>query len=138
MFEWVSLYNFAIIGLSLQFGGMVYFAFIFSPMIFRFMDSEEASKFLRRMFPVYYRLSVAISIFPALMLIPVQSYHIEVGTLLAVAAVFLVAARVLVPLSNTARDENKVKKFNFIHRLSVSIYMIQMTAILAILIRLIS
>jgi hypothetical protein len=138
MFEWVSLYNFAIIGLSLQFGGMVYFAFIFSPMIFRFMDSEEASKFLRRMFPVYYRLSVAISIFPALMLIPVQSYHIEVGTLLAVAAVFLVAARVLVPLSNTARDENKVKKFNFIHRLSVSIYMIQMIAILAILIRLIS
>ena len=138
MFEWVTLFNFAIIGLSLQFGGMAYFAFIFSPMIFKFMDSEEASKFLRRMFPVYYRLSVAISIFPALMLIPVQSYHIEVGTLLAVAAVFLVAARVLVPLSNTARDENKVKKFNFIHRLSVSIYMIQMIAILAILIRLIS
>ena len=138
MFEWVSLYNFAIIGLSLQFGGMVYFAFIFSPMIFRFMDSEEASKFLRRMFPVYYRLSVAISIFPALMLIPVQSYHIEVGTLLAVAAIFLFAARVLVPLSNNARDENKVKKFNIIHRLSVSIYMVQMLAILAILIRLIS
>lgn len=138
MFEWVNLYNFAIIGLSLQFGGMVYFAFIFSPMIFKFMDSEEASKFLRRMFPVYYRLSAAISIFPALMLIPVQSYHIEVGTLLAVAAIFLFAARVLVPLSNNARDENKVKKFNTIHRLSVSIYMVQMLAILAILIRLIS
>ena len=138
MFEWVSLYNFAIMGLSLQFGGMAYFAFIFSPMIFKFMDSEEASKFLRRMFPVYYRLSAAVSIFPALMLIPVQSYHLEVGTLLAVAVIFLFAARVLVPLSNAARDENKVKKFNIIHRLSVSIYMIQMIAILAILISLIS
>ena len=138
MFEWVSLSNFAIIGLSLQFGGMAYFAFIFSPMIFKFMDSEESSKFLRRMFPVYYRLSAAISIFPAVMLIPVHSYHVEVGALLAVAAIFLFAARVLVPLSNTARDENKVKKFNIIHRLSVSIYMLQMIAILVILIRLIS
>jgi hypothetical protein len=138
MFEWVTLYNFAIIGLSLQFGGMVYFALIFSPMIFKFMDTEEASKFLRRMFPVYYRLSAAISIFPALMLIPLPSYHIEVGTLLAVAAIFLFAARVLVPLSNNARDENKVKKFNIVHRLSVALYMVQMIAILAILIRLIS
>ena len=138
MFEWVSLSNFAIIGLSLQFGGMVYFAFIFSPMIFKFMDSEESSKFLRRMFPVYYRLSAAISIIPAVMLIPVHSYHVEVGALLAVAAIFLFAARVLVPLSNTARDENRVKRFNIIHRLSVSLYMIQMIAILVILIRLIS
>ena len=138
MFEWVSLYNFAIISLSLQFGGMAYFAFIFSPMIFRFMVSEEASKFLRRVFPVYYRLSAAISIFPTLMLIPVQSYHVEVATLLAVAAIFLFAARVLVPLSNTARDEDNVKKFKIIHRFSVSIYMVQMIAILVILIRLIS
>ena len=138
MFEWVSLYNFAIIGLALQFGGMAFFAFIFSPMIFKFLTSDEASKFLRRLFPAYYRLSAAISIFPALMLIPVQSYHIEVGTLLAVSAIFLFAARVLVPMSNVARDSDKIKKFKIVHRFSVIIYMLQMIAILIILIRLIN
>ena len=138
MFEWVSLYNFAIIGLALQFGGMAFFAFIFSPMIFKFLASDEASKFMRRLFPAYYRLSAAISIFPALMLIPVQSYHIEVGTLLAVSGIFLFAARVLVPLSNSARDSDNLKKFRIVHRFSIIIYMLQMIAILIILIRLIN
>ena len=138
MFEWVSLYNFAIIGLALQLGGMAFFAFIFSPMIFKFMAANEASKFLRRLFPAYYRLSAAISIFPALMLIPVQYHHIEVGILLAVAAIFLFAARVLVPMSNAARDSDNSKKFKIVHRFSVTIYMVQMIAILIVLIRLIN
>ena len=138
MFEWVSLYNFAIIGLALQFGGMAFFAFIFSPMIFKFMAPDDASKFLRRLFPAYYRLSAAISIFPALMLIPVHSHHIEVGTLLAVAAIFLFAARVLVPMSNAARDSDNSKKFKIVHRFSVTIYMVQMIAILIVLIGLVN
>jgi hypothetical protein len=102
------------------------------------MAPEEASRFLRQIFPVYYRLSAAISIFPALMLIPVQSYHIEVGILLAVAAMFLFAARVLVPMSNTARDANNVSKFKIVHRISVSIYMVQWVAIFIVLIKLVS
>ena len=137
MFEWVSLYNFAIIGLAFQFGGMAFFAFIFSPMIFKFLAPDEASKFLRRLFPAYYRLSAAISIFPAVMLIPVQSYHIEVGTLLAVSAIFLFGARILVPLSNAARDADNITKFKIVHRFSVTIYVLQMIAILIVLIRLI-
>jgi len=137
MFEWVSLYNFAIIGLAFQFGGMAFFAFIFSPMIFKFLAPDAASKFLRRLFPAYYRLSAAISIFPALMLIPVQSYHIEVGTLLAVSAIFLFGARILVPLSNAARDADNITKFKIVHRFSVTIYVLQMIAILIVLIRLI-
>ena len=67
MFEWLSFQNFAIIGVAFQFGGMAFFAFIFSPMIFKFMASDQASKFLRQVFPIYYRLSAGISIFPALM-----------------------------------------------------------------------
>ena len=67
MFDWVSLQNLAVIGVAFQFGGMAFFAFVFSPMIFKFLDSDQASKFLRQIFPIYYRLSAGISIFPALM-----------------------------------------------------------------------
>ena len=137
MFDWLSFQNFAIIGVAFQFGGMAFFAFIFSPMIFKFMASDEASKFLRQVFPVYYRLSAGISILPALMLIPLPFYHIEVGILLGVAAIFLFAARVLVPMSNAARDANNEGKFKIIHRSSVLIYMLQWSAIFIVLIRLI-
>ena len=138
MFEWLSFQNFAIIGVALQFGGMAFFAFIFSPMIFKFMASDQASMFLRQVFPIYYRLSAGISIFPALMLIPLPFYHLEVGILLCVAAVFLFAARILVPMSNKARDENSDVKFKIIHRTSVLIYMLQWVALFIVIIRLIS
>ena len=138
MFDWVSLQNLAVIGVAFQFGGMAFFAFVFSPMIFKFLDSDQASKFLRQIFPIYYRLSAGISIFPALMLIPLPLHHLEVGILLGIAAIFLFAARVLVPLSNAARDSNNDRKFKFIHRSSVSIYMLQWVALGAVLIRLVS
>ena len=138
MFDWVSLQNLAVIGVAFQFGGMAFFAFVFSPMIFKFLDSDQASKFLRQLFPIYYRLSAGISIFPALMLIPLPFHHLEVGILLGIAAIFLFAARVLVPLSNAARDSNNDRKFKFIHRSSVSIYMLQWVALGAVLIRLVS
>ncbi len=136
MFEWVNLHALALIGVALQFGGMAYFAFMFTPMVFKFVDREDASLFLRQVFPVYHRTNAVISIIPALLLIPGQSYGIEVGTMLAVAAAFLFAARVLVPMANSAREKKNDAKFKTVHRISVMIHMIQFIAILVILIRL--
>ncbi len=136
MFEWINLHVLALIGVALQFGGMAYFAFMFTPMVFKFVDREDASKFLRQVFPVYYRSNAVISIIPALLLIPGHSYEIEVGTMLAVAAAFLFAARVIVPMANKAREEGNDAKFKAVHRVSVLIHMIQFIAVLVILIRL--
>jgi hypothetical protein len=136
MFEWANLHVLALVGVALQFGGMAYFAFMFTPMVFKFVDSEDASLFLRQVFPVYHRSNAVISILPALLLIPGQSYGIEIGTMLAVAAVFLFAARVLVPMANSAREEKNDAKFKIVHRVSVTIHMIQFVAVSVILIRL--
>jgi len=136
MYEWASLHTMALVSVALQFGGMAYFAFIFTPMVFKFLDTNEASLFLRKVFPGYYRLNAAIAIAPALFLIPEPSFHIEVGTMLAVAATFLFSGRVIVPMANTARDASNVKKFKNIHRISVLIYVAQFIAVLVILIRL--
>ena len=106
MFEWISLHVLALIGVALQFGGMAYFAFMFTPMVFKFVDREDAAIFLRQVFPVYYRINAVIAIIPALLLIPGHSYEIEVGTMLVVAAAFLFAARVIVPMANKAREDS--------------------------------
>jgi hypothetical protein len=136
MFEWISLHVLALIGVALQFGGMAYFAFLFTPMVFKFVDREDAAIFLRQVFPVYYRINAVIAIIPALLLIPGHSYEIEVGTMLVVAAAFLFAARVIVPMANKAREENNDAKFKAVHRISVIIHMVQFIAVLVILIRL--
>ncbi|MBT3990936.1 MAG: DUF4149 domain-containing protein [Rhodospirillaceae bacterium] len=136
MFEWLNLHVLALIAVALQFGGMAYFAFLFTPMVFKFVDREDASKFLRQVFPVYYRTNAVISILPALLLIPGQSYEVEVGTMLAVAAGFLFAARVIVPMANKAREESNDAKFKAVHRSSVILHMIQFVAVVVILVRL--
>ena len=138
MFDWFNLNLLAIIGVALQFGGMMYFAFIFTPMVFRFKDAQEASRFLRQVFPVFYRLNIAISIFPALMLFPGRVYHVEVATLLAVAAVFLFKARVLLPIAEAARVKKNTTKFKITHRVSVLLYVIQLLALLVVLIKLVT
>lgn len=136
MFEWANLHVLAIVGVALQFGGMAYFAFLFTPLVFKFNEREDAAVFLRKVFPVYYRVNAVIAIIPALLLMPAQSYGIEIGTMLAVAMAFLFAARVIVPMANVAREEGNDGKFKVVHRVSVIIHMIQFVAVLVILIRL--
>lgn len=134
--DWINLHVLALIAVALQFGGMAYFAFMFTPMVFKYVDREDAAHFLRQVFPVYYRSNAVIAILPALALIPGQSYEIEVGTMLAIAASFLFSARVFVPMAAKAREENNDAKFKMIHRASVILHMIQFVAVLVILIRL--
>jgi len=138
VFDWFSLHLLAIIVVALQFGGMMYFAFMFTPMVFKFQEAKEASLFLRQVFPVFYRFNSAISIFPALMLFPGRTSHVEVATLLSVAAVFLFKARVLLPIAEAARVENNTAKFKTIHRVSVLIYVMQLLALFTLLIKLIN
>ena len=64
MFDWINLHVLALIGVVLQFCDMAYFAFLFTPMVFKFVDREDAAVFLRQVFPVYYRTNAAISIIP--------------------------------------------------------------------------
>ena len=137
MFEWLNFHVFAVIGVAFQFGGMMYFAFVFTPMVFRYQEASQASKFLRKVFPFFYRLNAAISIFPALMLFPGDAYYLEVSTLLGVGAAFLFKARILLPIADAARVRNNQVKFKMVHRISVLIYVIQIIAILLVLVRLI-
>lgn len=138
MFDWFNFYVLAIIGTGLQFGGLIYFALVFTPMIFRFQEAAEATKFLGKVFPFFYRINAAFSIFPALMLFPGRTFYIEVSTLLGVSAVFLFKARILCPMVDAARVGNNKIKFKILHRVSVLIYGFQIIAIFIILLRLIA
>ncbi len=136
MFDYFTIHVLALIFVAAQFGGMAFFAFLFTPLVFKFVEREDAAKFLRQVFPVYHRVMAAMAIIPALILVAGHAYMVEVVSLLAVAAVFLFAARVLVPMANTARETGDQAKFSKIHRISVILHMIQFIVVFVMFIRL--
>ena len=58
MFDWFNFHVVSLIVTALLFGGMASFAFLFTPMVFRYTEREDAADFLRRVFPVYNRLDL--------------------------------------------------------------------------------
>ena len=136
MLDYFNLHVLALVAVAAQFGGMGFFAFLFTPLVFKYTEREDAAQFLRKVFPVYHRVNAGLAIVPALLLMPGQSYAVELVTMLSVAAAFLFAARVLVPAANMAREAGDTKKFSRVHRGSVILHMIQWIAVAVILIRL--
>lgn len=136
MFDWLNLHVLALILVAAQFGGMGFFAFLFTPMVFKFCEREDAAHFLRQVFPVYHRVMAGNAILPALILIPGQTYTVEVTTLLVTAAAFVFAARFILPMANKARESGDTKRFSVVHRASVILHMVQFVAVTWILIRL--
>ncbi|MDE0537962.1 MAG: DUF4149 domain-containing protein [Rhodospirillales bacterium] len=136
-FDWFNLHVGALVGTALVFGGMSFFAFVFTPMVFKFVEREDAAHFLRQVFPVYHRVIASLSCVPAILLIPGgRSYTPEVTALLAVALLNLVSARFIVPAADAAREAGDQKKFAAIHRLSVILHTGELVAMLVVLIRL--
>lgn len=116
---------------ALVLGGMVFFAAMFTPLIFAKLETETASGFIRQVFPVYYRVMAALSIVAAL---PIW-YRAEAWVMAAVAALFIAAMVALMPAINRARDARR--RFALLHRLSVLINLAQLVAVLVVFLRLV-
>ena len=132
----------AIVTVGALWGGMLFFAAVFAPLVFIKLDAETAGRFIRQIFPVYY-LSMGIVSVVAAIAISVSPAH---GTTDALAMIlvclgFWFARRVLMPRINLARDadlegDSDAKgRFKRLHRASVLINAVQMLAVLVVLIR---
>jgi hypothetical protein len=88
-----------------------------TPAVFRALDGESVSKFLRIIFPRYYLLLLILSL-PILLVL----YFQDVSSYwwLAVNVSFHSALGFLtIPLTNTAKDRGWDKLFSFTHGLSI-------------------
>ncbi|HSO42644.1 MAG TPA: DUF4149 domain-containing protein [Rhodospirillales bacterium] len=127
------------------FGGMVFFAFVYAPLVFIKLPAETAGPFIRAVFPVYYKVMGAAAFAAALFLMP----RVESFIMIAVGAVFFLVMLLLMPRINAARDASvtgagngtdglAAKRFSRLHRASVIINFVQMLAVLAVVVRLLA
>ena len=137
MSDWLSPTLLAALITALLFGGMVFYAVLFTPLVFRHLPRETAGPFLRKVFPAYYltcailaALAGGFAIWPR---------PLEGVILLLAAAGFVYARLVLLPQIDSARTladegaESAKQRFKLLHRLSVVINLMQLIAVTLIL-----
>ena len=124
-------------------GGMLFFAAVFAPLVFLRLAPDVAGRFIRAVFPVYY-LTMALTsgvAAAALGLGPGRAAADAVAMAL-VCLGFVLARQILMPSINHARDrhlreeDGAGRRFERLHRLSVLLNGLQLTVVGVVLVRL--
>ena len=129
MIEQVSIYLIAII-----LGIMLFFSFVIAPVVFTTLDEDNARKFIRRIFPFYYNVNLAISFVILLIFLFLSKLGVDFYLILLTTILFAISNYLLMPLINKYRDEKQDKKFKYSHFISVVINFVQMICLVFLLI----
>ena len=129
MIEQVSIYLTAMI-----LGIMLFFSFVIAPVVFTTLDEDNARKFIRRIFPIYYNVNLAISFIVLLLFLFLSKLGIDFYLILLITILFATSNYLLMPLINKYRDEKQDKKFKYSHFISVVINFVQMICLVFLLI----
>ncbi len=119
---------------SMILGIMLFFSFIVAPVTFTALNEENARIFIRKIFPYYYTVNLAISVLILILFIILKIFSLDFYLILIVALLFAVSNFVLMPLINKFRDEKRDKKFKQSHFISVVINFVQIIMLVIVLI----
>ena len=123
------------------FGGMLFFAALYAPLVFIKLEPDVASGFIREVFPVYYLvMGVTSALAAATLSLGLWHAAIDAMAMALVSAAFFAVRGFLLPAANRARDARDTdpaaaRRFALLHRASVLINAIQLVVVLAILVR---
>ena len=88
-----------------------------APVVFKVLDNENASKFLRKIFPRYYLLLFLITLLALLIsYLFFKTFDIYAAI---IAVFFSFLGYIIIPLTNIARDRGWDNLFIWLHNLSV-------------------
>ena len=129
MIEQLSIYLIAMI-----LGIMLFFSFVIAPVVFTTLDEDNSRKFIRRIFPFYYNVNLAISFIVLLLFLLLSKLGVDFYLILIITILFAISNYLLMPLINKYRDEKQDKKFKYSHFISVVINFVQMICLVFLLI----
>ena len=129
MIEQISIYLTAMI-----LGIMLFFSFVIAPVEFTTLDENNARKFIRKIFPFYYKVNLGLSLILLLTFLITSRLAMDFYLILIIAILFAISNYILMPLINKFRDEKQDKKFKYSHFISVIINFIQMIFLVFLLI----
>ena len=112
---------------------MIFFPVVVATSVFKVLDENQSSKFLRIFFPKYYLFGLVLSL-TGLIIAIFDKNNMSLIIFLLIIIGFLFSRQYLMPIINKAKDNNNEKKFNILHRFSVLINFIQISLCVFLLI----
>ena len=128
MIEQISLYLISII-----LGIMLFFSFVVAPITFKSLNEESARVFIRKIFPYYYNINLALSLIVLLGFVVLDKFTVDFYFLLLISILFAISNYILMPLINNYKDSNQDKKFKYSHFISVMFNFIQIICLIFLL-----
>ena len=112
-------------------GIIIFFSGIVTPIVFKTLKPQHASKYLRAFFPRLYTTLFVTTIVAALVVYDQNTRFI----LIVVSALFLLSLWPITPAINKATDSSEHFKFKVLHTLSVVILLGQLVAFIFLLVK---
>lgn len=98
--------------------GMILFqTAVVASVVFTTLDSENASKFLRKIFPRFFLIIFFLGVVG--LLISYLYNNIHGNTVYGITSLAMIISYLVVPATNKARDENKSNTFRRLHTVTV-------------------
>ena len=98
--------------------GMILFqTAIVAPVVFTTLDAENASKFLRKIFPRFFMVIFILGI--SALIVSSVFLCIQGIVIAAVTAISMIISYLVVPATNKARDKDRSTAFRRLHTLTV-------------------
>ena len=116
--------------IAISLGAMLFFSFVIAPVIFKILDANNASKFVRKIFPHYYLINLVLLSIAVLLLLYISSINLDFYITLIIAILFAFSLFILMPLINKLKDNKEERKFKYSHTLSVIINFIQIVGLI--------
>ncbi len=112
---------------------MIFFPLVVATSVFKVLDEEQSSKFLRNFFPKYYLFGLILSLIGLIFSIYYENESSKLIFLLIMVG-FIFSRQVLMPMINKAKDLNNENKFNRLHKFSVFINFLQIIGCIVLLV----
>ena len=112
---------------------MIFFPVVVATSVFKVLNEEQSSKFLRIFFPKYYLFGLVWSVI-GIVVSFLESNNIYLLSFIFLLLTFLFSRQFLTPIINNAKDEKKEVKFKKLHKFSVFINFVQMILCIILLI----
>ena len=116
--------------IAISLGAMLFFSCVIAPVIFKVLDANNASKFVRKIFPHYYLINLIILSIAVLLLFYISSVNFDFYITLVITILFAFSLLILMPLINKFKDNKEEKKFKYSHALSAIINFIQIIGLI--------
>ena len=114
-------------------GIMLFFSFVVAPIGFKSLNEKNFRKFIRTIFPYYYAINLVLLILVAIIIFIYYGFVFDLIPILFCAILFAFSLFILMPLINKFKDQNKKKKFKFVHTASVLINFFQMILLITVI-----